>query len=260
MHPKKGPEGFDAFYHQIYQERWLELKQALLQPRKHYIFKEILKTPYYLDPASVFCANCLPLLPNSLVGDLCAAPGGKTLVLASRLPEGAYLIANEKSASRRKKLHEVLRNHLPADLNSRISIKGLDAGLLGKMMPQQFDSILLDVPCSSERHLMEQPKFLAQWGPGRGKSLAIQALALAASAFDSLKPGGYLLYSTCALNPLENDGVWDRMLKKRLGWQVVPLPEGPGMTTKWGRHILPDSDEGMGPLYLTLIRKNPEIP
>lgn len=258
MTQPKGPQGFDAFYSAIYGNRWPQLKTALFSPRRAIAFDEGLKTPYYLDKASILCAQVLPLSENSVVGDFCAAPGGKTLVLASKLPPGTLLIANEKSSARRSRLVTVINQHLPSELRNPIQIRGWDATRFGRTQPEYFDSILLDVPCSSERHLLEQPRYLAQWGPGRGKNLAIQALALAASALDSLKRGGYLLYSTCSLNPEENDGVWDKMSKKRTGWTKVDLPDLPGEATRWGRIILPDQNDGMGPLYLTLVRKTPE--
>lgn len=257
---KKGPEGFERFYRDIWGDRWDSLRAALTQPRQGCRFEAGLLCPYTLDPASVFCAQCLPLPRDGWVGDLCAAPGGKTLVLAGRLPRGARLIANEKSTARRRRLLQVLDTHLPAAIREHINVWGLDATQFGRRFPEHFDSILLDVPCSSERHLLEKPSELNLWGPGRPKHLSIQALALAASALDSLRPGGYLLYCTCSVNPNENDGVWDRMTRKRTGWSRTPLPPGPGEETRWGRIILPDRCAGMGPLYFSLIRKTPETP
>ncbi len=252
----KGSQGFERHYAAIYGERWTRLKAALLTPRQGVPFQQGLTAPYYLDPASILCAQTLPVKENAVLGDFCAAPGGKTLVLASRLPPGATLIANEKSATRRTRLVNVLNRHLPEELRRRVMVRGWDAALFGRSQPLSFDGILLDVPCSSERHLLEQPQYLQKWGPGRGKHLAIQALALAASALDSLKPGGYLLYSTCSLNPEENDGVWEKLLKKRTCWEKIELKDLPGETTRWGKIILPDQHGGMGPLFFTLLRKN----
>ena len=91
--------------------------------------------------------------------------------------------------------------------------------------------------------------------------------ALLSSGWRMLKEGGYLLYSTCALNPSENDGVIEKLLKKFKDVEIcepavssdvqafcsAKLVEGE--QTKYGRHVLPDSAGGAGPLYFCLLRK-----
>jgi 16S rRNA C967 or C1407 C5-methylase (RsmB/RsmF family) len=117
-----------------------------------------------------------------------------------------------------------------------------------------WDRILLDVPCSSERHILASSRHLARWTRSRTKHLAVQQFAMLAAAVDAAKPGGYVLYSTCALSPAENDGVIDKALKKRAGRFSVRSAEVEwAEPTRHGYQILPDTACGRGPIYLSLL-------
>jgi 16S rRNA C967 or C1407 C5-methylase (RsmB/RsmF family) len=133
---------------------------------------------------------------------------------------------------------------------------------------EKFDAILLDAPCSSERHVLADPKYLSEWSPSRIKTLSMAQWALLSSAWRMLKPSGYLLYSTCALSPDENDYVVAKLLKKFDNVKVCEpkialnyknftdseLPEYEN--TEFGAHVLPDKAGGAGPLYFCLLQKN----
>ena len=234
--------------------------------------------PYYLDSASVFAASCLELPSEGRILDACAAPGGKSLVIASRLAAqpgsagdgGARLVANELSADRRRRLREVLDRHLPSELRSRVEVTGGDAAAMCRRYEASFDAILLDAPCSSERHLLTQaasggnPEALAGWSPARARGLAMRQWALLSSALIMLKAGGCLVYSTCALSPDENDRVVARAAAK-YGWSEAgsllrfhkPRYDGPGEAEEgeFGISILPDRAKGAGPMYVCRMRK-----
>ena len=250
-----GAEQFDRFFADVYGERWESLKNALLEPGKHMdlqIAED--KSIYYLDRASWIAAKSLPLQPGMAVLDLCAAPGGKSLILASKLEGTGSLTCNELSPGRRKRLRTVLHDHLPQDWQEQIHVTGFDGSKWCLYEKEVFDAVLLDAPCSSERHLLHSPEHLKQWSPARTKNLAVRQYSLAVSALDTLKPGGWMLYSTCSLSPLENDGIIAKMLKKRKGlFEVVPTVSE-GEDSEYGKMILPDR-EGWGPIYFCLIRK-----
>ncbi len=251
-----GPQAFDRYYEQLYGDRWPVLRTALVSPPHQIALSAPLKTPYYLDEASRAAADALPLSPGDEVIDFCAAPGGKTLALAVRLPEGATLISNERSATRRARLHRVLDNHLPDALRSRVTVTGHDATRWGVVRPASAQRILLDVPCSSERHVITDPAHLSRWSAGRTRSLSIQAFALLAAAIDTLVVGGTLLYVTCALSPQENDDVVARAFARRAGLVALHRPDLPwGEETRHGVHVLPDRADGRGPLYVALLEK-----
>jgi 16S rRNA C967 or C1407 C5-methylase (RsmB/RsmF family) len=305
--------------------RWPELRGACAAPNCHFELSAGLTKPYYLDPASVLASLCLDIAPGQSVLDLCAAPGGKTLVIALRLfglvpadirlsdlgrpavaaqdeaeakcaensvhsaspatePEGdalaadgSRLVANELSAKRRGRLRQVLSGHLPVLAAQHIRSTGFDAAGWGQHERNAYDRILLDVPCSSERHLIQNPAYLREWSPKRSRQLAQQAYAMGLSAGQALKAGGRLLYCTCALSELENDANVDRILERsqaqseRYGYRLEALTGGnhgleallsgvradiTGLaeTTGLGLRIWPDKG-GYGPLYFSLLQK-----
>jgi 16S rRNA (cytosine1407-C5)-methyltransferase len=205
-----------------------------------------------LDRASVLAAESLRLGMEGEILDACAAPGGKTLVIAGRMGPGARLLANELSSERRRRLVMVLDEYLPPEKRRQLRVSGFDAAAAGGKKSEwgRFDAILLDAPCSSERHVLNDPAALAAWTPARPRSLAKRQWSLLSAAFLLLKPGGSLVYATCALNPHENDGVARRLVEKYPGAQPDP-PEFPqGEPSSWGRLILPDACQGMGPMYV----------
>jgi len=212
---------------------------------------------YILDPASVLIAQLLPL--GHRVLDMCAAPGGKTLVLAERMNPNAELIANEPHPDRRQRLTKNIRAYIPEAIRNRIWVTGKNGGLFAKLAPESFDSILIDAPCSGERYLIQEPESSQNhWSEKRSQRLAQQQYNLLTSGLHALKPGGYLLFSTCSLSPYEGDPVIERLKQKKGDvFEVIRLPEPLTFLelTAFGYRILPDTSE-MGPFYLTLLRKN----
>lgn len=285
----KGALGFDKFYGEIFGDRWTSLKKSLTPDNVHASIQFGECEKYFLDPASVVSALCLPLENAERVLDMCAAPGGKTLVVCGNLGNEAVLYSNERSPQRKGRLAKVVSESLPPEISERVKTSCSDASTWCRRENENYDSILLDAPCSSERHVLNDQKYLSEWSPSRVKSISMDQWALLSCAFRLVKKGGYVLYSTCALCPQENDSVIDRLLKKFSDAEVVPaekvfdyflanlsdfhgaleFPDGfyamdlfrNAEQTEHGFHILPDSSNGAGPLYFCLIRKNdtPEI-
>lgn len=217
--------------------------------------------PYYiLDLGSVFAAQALSISATDTVADFCAAPGGKTLILIENhqkpQPSRSLFTANDRSATRRARLHRVLKDYLPPSIREKIQVRSHDASRWGKISPESCDRILLDVPCSSERHLLKQPTRLArQWSPRQIKRLASLQKRLLHSAFEALRPQGELVYSTCALSSIENEEVVES-LKEKFSDQVEILDtsNAQGESKRFGVQILPDKD-GRGPIYYAKLRK-----
>lgn len=268
----KGAEGFEQYYQDLFTTRWPELKEALLQEASPVAWHtDSNLPPYYLDAASIRAAVSLPVAGAKTLLDLCAAPGGKTLVISSLMEEDATLLSNERSRERLTRLIRVADQHMTEGVRKRVSICGKDGATLCKNPANHFDRILLDAPCSSERHVLSSPQYLEQWSPARIKTLAMAQWALLSSAYRMLNPDGYLLYATCALSPEENDKVVSRLQakfpdvefikdlppvpEKLSQFCQVPLPE-PEKTER-GFHVLPDTAGGTGPLYFSLIHKKP---
>jgi 16S rRNA C967 or C1407 C5-methylase (RsmB/RsmF family) len=257
MAREKGASGFERYYQQMYGERWPALKIALLTPKHSVAYEEHLTQPYYLDAASVDVARLLPVAGAHDVLDLCAAPGGKALVVAGTMDSDAQLTANERSRRRRSRLISVLDAHLPPEVRSRVTVTGHDASLWGVYQPDRWDAVLADVPCSSEQHVLQDSAELANWSHSRIKRLSVQQGAILAAAVDSLRSGGHALYVTCALTSEENDAVVRKVLGKRgESVELAPLPGLPGSeATEFGLQILPDRAAGTGPLYCALVKK-----
>ncbi|EML1553399.1 TPA: 16S rRNA (cytosine(1407)-C(5))-methyltransferase RsmF [Enterobacter hormaechei] len=151
--------------------------------------------------------------------DVAAAPGSKTTQIAARMNNRGAILANEFSASRVKVLHANI---------SRCGIRNValthfDGRVFGAALPEAFDAILLDAPCSGEGVVRKDPDALKNWSVASNLEIAATQRELIDSAFHALRPGGTLVYSTCTLNRDENEDVclW---LKQRYADAVEFLP------------------------------------
>lgn len=251
-----GTELFEEFYRGVFEERWASLKQALLEPVRQECITGPTGENYYLDAGSMEAASALPLPETESILDMCAAPGGKSLVLARRMGADTTLVANELSSERKNRLIRVLDEFLEPTLRQRVKVTGFDAARWSRFEKGTFGAILLDAPCSSERHVLTSPKHLQEWSPARIRNLAFRQWALLSGAWLVLRPGGYLVYSTCALSPSENDNIVEKLLKKYEDAELL-MPESPSgaEVTGYGHHILPDRSGGAGPIFYSLVRK-----
>lgn len=280
-----GAELFDQFYGETYGNRWTSLKESLLKEKSYILLKNpykdldvsklspFFKLPhlyeltektqdpgdfqaYFLDGASALAPHALDVKPGEEVLDLCAAPGGKSLILAYGLEGEGRLTANDKSPNRRGRLKQVLRNYTSEDFfEEHIRVTAHDAGGWCLHEQEAYDKILLDAPCSSEKHVLESPKHLDEWKVNRTKRLASLQWTMLASAWIVLKPGGRLVYSTCSISPLENDDVVAKLVKK-YGAQVqlISNPFSVGTQSEFGTWITPD-EHGHGPFFFSILEK-----
>lgn len=126
--------------------------------------------------------------------------------------QGAIL-ANEYSASRVKVLHaNISRCGI-----SNVALTHFDGRVFGAALPEMFDAILLDAPCSGEGVVRKDPDALKNWSVESNLEIAATQRELIESAFHALRPGGTLVYSTCTLNREENESV--------LAWLKETWPE-----------------------------------
>jgi 16S rRNA (cytosine1407-C5)-methyltransferase len=249
---------FEEYYTRLYGGRWKNLRKSLLRESHAFSFETGLKSPYCLNYASVLAALSLRLPGGGMVLDACAAPGGKSLVIAAAMGEGVTLLSNEFSRERRRRLEDVLTTRLPEEKRRQVRVSGFDAAALGGKKSEQgrFGAVLLDAPCSGEAHVLGKAAAMAAWTAARPRFLARRLWALLSSAFLLLAPGGSLVYATCALTEEENDGVVRRLLEK-YGDEVIPdEPDfSEGEKTAYGRIILPDVSGGLGPMYVARFGK-----
>lgn len=249
---------FEDYFVSVYSERWPKLRAALLGEAH----QQILSNPfsntlqdYRLDSASLLPAKHMNVQAGERVADFCASPGGKSLAMIFQTKGEANFSCNDLSPGRVQRLKAVFHDCLPPEIFKRIDITKSDASRWGLSRKNEFDKILVDAPCSGERHLLKSPQELGRWSMKGAKGLAVRQHALLCSALDCLKPGGRLVYSTCSVNPMENDGVIERLKESRPNlFQVVPVQEETGEATANGWIILPDENAG-GPIYLSVLEK-----
>ena len=272
-----GAAGFEEYYGSLYGERWQALKESFAGEGSAVEYHVTgAEKSYFLDSASVLAALCLPLENAKDLLDLCAAPGGKTLVLASRMATDAKLSSNERSPERKHRLSVVVESCLPPEISERVITSCSDGATWCRRQTECFDRILLDAPCSSERHVIADPKYLNNWSPSRIKTVTTEQWALLSSAYRLLRPEGILLYSTCALCPDENDGMIERLYKKfnKEGNAFSLLEAEPDLSqisdfaqitlpgfekTRYGYMIMPDKQNGAGPIYFSIIKKEMSV-
>ncbi|MDK9356677.1 16S rRNA (cytosine(1407)-C(5))-methyltransferase RsmF [Lelliottia sp. V106_10] len=152
-----------------------------------------------LPVAALFADNNQP----ARVMDVAAAPGSKTTQIAARMGNQGAILANEFSASRVKVLHaNISRCGI-----SNVALTHFDGRVFGAAVPESFDAILLDAPCSGEGVVRKDPDALKNWSVASNLEIAATQRELIDSAFHALRPGGTLIYSTCTLNRDENESV-----------------------------------------------------
>lgn len=150
--------------------------------------------------------------------DMCAAPGGKTTAILNAL-EGDYLmVANEYDRKRVK----ILKENLDKWGADSVIVTNADSETLGRLT-EQFDFIAVDAPCSGEGMMRREPIARSQWSEGLVESCSKLQREIIENAVEALKPGGYLIYSTCTFNRRENEENVDYFVNE-LGLESVELP------------------------------------
>ena len=149
--------------------------------------------------------------------DLCAAPGGKSTLARSVLPEGSLLVANEVMRNRSQVLAEnlvkwghpdvIVTNSDPKDFSSLCHV---------------FDVVLADVPCSGEGMFRKDEVAVKEWSPENVELCWQRQRRIVADVWGSLKPGGLLIYSTCTFNTEENEENVE-WIARELGAEVLPV-------------------------------------
>ncbi len=249
---------FDEYYRETHGQRWINLRSALEKEKQMQVLKSADGTQaYYLDQASLIAAANLEVGRGQKVLDLCAAPGGKSLYWLLKPELGSIQWkANEISMKRRLRLKRVLDQFLDREVRKRVEVVGHDARNWCLYEENAYDRILLDAPCSSEGHLIQQNQ-IASWSLAKVKRNMANQWAMLCSALAVLKSGGILVYSTCSINPGENEEQIERFLQSRSGQFEVLQGQSPiGKKLRWGWEIFPDIAIGAGPLYFCVMRKN----
>lgn len=192
--------------------------------------------------------------------DMAAAPGSKTTQLAAAMENNGVLVANEFSSSRIKMLHANIRRCGV----SNVAMTHFDARVFGGWLPESFDAILLDAPCSGEGTIRKDPAAMDNWSVGSTEEIAETQKDLIVSAFHALKPGGSMVYSTCTLNMTENQQVC-HFLKETFGDAIEFEPlnnlfenASASATDDGFLHIFPQTYDCEG-FFVARLKKNRSV-
>lgn len=256
---------------------WCPATGRYLSERRNFTFDPLLHAGlYYVQEASsMFIDLAIHEYVKQPVKmlDLCAAPGGKSTAVRAALPEGSLLFCNEPMRTRSQILSEniqkfghpdvIVTNNFPRDY---------------KKSHLMFDVILTDVPCSGEGMFRKDEGAIKEWSTSNVNNCWQLQREIVSDIWNSLKPGGILIYSTCTFNGHEDEEnvLW---IEENLGAERLPLPiedswnimgnllhkDSPSESDSEKRHpwdnkdgmyhFIPGRSKGEG-LFLAVLRKN----
>lgn len=180
---------------------------------------------YYIqEPSAMLVADALPIEPDDFVLDMCGAPGGKSCEIASRLTGEGVLIANDIEASRARILSENIERF---GLDNTI-VTNVDPMRFTKQFQEAFDKIVLDAPCSGEGMFRKLEQAIDTWSEGKVLECAHIQKNLLKGAYDMLKQGGMVIYSTCTYSYEENEAMVHYAVDE-LGFELLPLNKSSGL-------------------------------
>jgi 16S rRNA (cytosine967-C5)-methyltransferase len=158
---------------------------------------------YLQDDASQLVARAVDVKPGERVLDLCAAPGGKTTLMADHAGDRALIVAADRAAKRMATIVATMRLHGLESIEPVL----LDATDQLPFWKESFDKVLVDAPCSGTGTLRHNPEIRWRLAPSDFAVLAEKQKRILAQAVQVLKPGGRLVYSTCSVEREENEEV-----------------------------------------------------
>jgi len=217
---------------------------------------------YVQEAASMFveqCANTVKQYAGiDYILDLCAAPGGKSTHLLSLFPD-SLLVSNEIIRSRTT----ILEENITKWGSPNVMLTSCDPSKFNKLS-NFFDFILVDAPCSGEGMFRKDYKSLSEWSLENVKHCAARQMRIVQDIWDSLKPGGFMLYGTCTYNVEENENVV-KFITDNLGAKSIPVDISAfeGISLSLNKDInayrfFPHKTRSEG-LFLSLIQKNGEL-
>lgn len=200
---------------------------------------------FYVQESSSMFIDCVleqvkKIIPLDTVLDLCAAPGGKSTIILDHLEHHQYLISNEISSQRNAILREnltkwgypnfLITENKPADF---------------RFLPNYFDCILIDAPCSGEGLFRKDKNARLEWSTDIADMCSDRQIDILKTIWPSLKEGGILIYSTCTYNPKENELLLEELLNMGYDFESISIQTQP----EWNIDII-QTDNVIGYRFL----------
>ena len=195
------------------------------------------------DESSMLVAEKLDPQQGETIMDVCAAPGGKTTAIAERMNNTGRIIASDIY---RRKLDLIDKDARRLGILN-IETRSWDATRVDSSMVQKADRVLVDAPCSGLGVIRRKPEIKYKEYNDDMELLPKKQLAILSASSAYVKPGGVLLYSTCTINPRENEQVVDTFLRKNLSFRQVER-----------KLLLPDVDKTDG-FFICLMKKDENL-
>lgn len=224
---------------------------------------------YVQEPAAMAPGECIDILPDWKILDMCAAPGGKSTQLKNKLGENGVLVSNEIIPSRCK----ILTGNIERlGLHNTITTC-MDTGKLAKTFPYTFDLIMVDAPCSGEGMFRKDDVAIDEWSVDNVEMCAKRQAEILENAVKLLKDGGYIIYATCTFSLEENEMTVDSFLQNHPEFEILPVKDEVVNATADGiffdgckenninfaRRFYPHISKGEGQFMAILHNKNQKI-
>ncbi|XP_008275991.1 5-cytosine rRNA methyltransferase NSUN4 isoform X2 [Stegastes partitus] len=227
---------------------------------------------YLMDAASVLPCLALDVQEGHSVLDLCAAPGGKTLSLL-QTQTIRFLCVNDMSVSRTRRLRKVLHSYVPKQFltDENLRVTSFDGTKWGEIETNTFDRVLVDAPCTTDRHsLMEDDNnIFNKIRVGERRRLPQLQLDLLLAGIQAACPGGEILYSTCTLSQNQNQGVVEQavcLARENHGIHLQAVSLRPlirmfrntfhfAPDLHLGEMVIPHLAANFGPIYMCKLKR-----
>ena len=209
------------------------------------------------EVVSMIPVLAMDISPGETVLDMCASPGSKTTQIAECLGDRGIVFANEISNSRANTLVSNVQRHAS---RSTIVINH-DGRHIPKVPMEGFNKILVDVPCTGSATTRKNPEVWGKWSPKGGRSLHDLQINLLRKAVSLVRPGGVIVYSTCSLDPIENEAVVAEIMRTEKNLELLQVSEIlPNLPGRGGFSSWPDIDDDAMPSDSLDLKKSMASP
>ena len=173
------------------------------------------------EAASMLPVQLLNPKNGEMILDMCAAPGSKTTQIAEKVAPEGFVVANEPVSGRANML---ISNRARLALPN-VLINQQDGRHIGRIPPPGFDAIVADVPCTGTATTRKNIKVWKNWKPKASRGLFDLQVSIAVRGAKLLTPGGKLVYSTCSIDPCENEAVIAEILRQCPWLELIEVDE-----------------------------------
>ena len=217
---------------------------------------------YVQDPGAMATVKAVKIEKGWKVLDACAAPGGKASQLASAIGEEGFLLANEYVPKRAK---IIVSNFERLGIKNAV-VTSLDTSTIGETYPCYFDLVLCDAPCSGEGMFRKYDEAITEWSEENVLLCAERQRTILKNLAPTIRPGGYLLYSTCTYSAEENEETVTYFLESHPEFSLCEVMDELKAATADGlygmvkaRRFYPHLTKGEGQ-FIALMKKDENSP